>query len=110
MTCILSSEIEDRYFGRCNGSETGTPLPDYPPPLLSLYLERHSTVDFPSSLKKEGVVPSETMGMIYQATQRYILEHSRRRENPNSRNFHEISQLVKWILVQWVSRKGGAWN
>jgi hypothetical protein len=87
MTRSLSSGIEDRYFLGCNDSETGAPLLDYPPPLLPLYREHFSTVDFPSSLKKEGVAPTETLETIYQATRRYISEHSRPRENANSHNF-----------------------
>jgi hypothetical protein len=62
-------QLEDRYFLGCNDSETGAPLPDYPPPLPSLYLEHLSTVDFPSSLRKEGVVHSETYTTLYLGTQ-----------------------------------------
>jgi hypothetical protein len=94
ITCRLSSGIEDRYFLGCNDSETGAPLPDYPPPLPSLYREHLSTVDFFSGLKKERVVPAETLGTIYQATWGYISEHSRRRENPSSHNYRAFSQFI----------------
>jgi hypothetical protein len=110
MTRRLSSGIEDRCYLGCNDCETGAPSPDYPPPpFLTLYREHFSTVDVPSSLKKEGVVPSETLGTIYQATRRYISEHSRPRENPNSHNFRTVSQSINKMDLGAVGLEEG-WN
>jgi hypothetical protein len=72
-----------------------TPLRSFP-----YILSTFPQVDFPSSLKKEGVVPSETLGTIYQATLRYISEHSRPHENPNSHNFRTVSQFISAVGLE----------
>jgi hypothetical protein len=78
-----------------------TPIRSFP-----YILSTFPQVDFPSSLKKEGVVPSETLGTIYQATRRYISEPSRPVRIPIlTLSVQFLNSLAKWILVQWVSRK-----
>jgi hypothetical protein len=95
VTCRLSSRIEDRYY--------------YPSPLPSQYRENLPTVDCSSSLKKKGVVPSETIGTIYHTTRRYISRQNRRRENPNSHNFRAISQFISKIDLRAMGLEEG-WN
>jgi hypothetical protein len=105
MACYRDLKIV--IFWGCKDSEAGAQLPDDSPPLPYLYREHLSTVGFPFSLKKEGVVPSKTLGTIYHSTRRYIAEHSRRRENLNSDNFRAISGFINKIDFSAVGREEG---
>jgi hypothetical protein len=110
MTRRLSSGIEFIVFWAVTILRLVHRYQITPPPLPSLYRVHISTVDFPSCLKKEGVVPSETLQTIYQATQRYISEHSRRRENPNSHSFWAISQFISKMDHSAVGHQEGTYQ